>query len=39
MVEKEATVATAEMVETLVMESLLATTSWKTSPPITAREM
>ena len=38
MVAKEVTEATVEMVETLVMESLLATMSWRTSPPTTARE-
>ena len=39
MVAKEATEAMVETVETLVMEFLLATMSWKISPPITAREM
>ena len=38
MVAKEVTEATVEMVETLVMESLLATMSWRTPLPITATE-
>jgi len=39
MVVKEVTEAMVETVEMLVMESLLVTTSWRTSLPITAREM
>ena len=38
MVAMEATEAMVETVETLVMEFLLATMSWKTSLPIIARE-
>ena len=39
MVVKEVMEATVETVEMLVMESLLDTMSWRTSLPITAREM